>query len=156
LLHPDWVSHRHFPSASLERIEHVITQSEARHHAEIFLAVETSLNLRSLLRGQTARERALEVFAQQRVWDTETNNGILIYLLLADRDVEIVADRGITKRLDAGVFDQLCHVMKAHFQDKAYETGVVQVISLIHEHLVKLDPPAGADVNELPNRPILI
>ena len=154
LLYPGWVSHQRFPKASLDRIEAAIAQAEATHHGEICIAVETALDLMPLLRGQTARERALEVFAEQRVWDTEANNGVLIYLLLADRDVEIVADRGITGRVDAAVWEGLCQDMKNHFQQGAYETGMVQAIAVTSQHLAQLYPRRGEDINELPNRPI--
>ncbi len=86
---------RRFPAATLDAIESAIRQCESRHAGEIRFAVEAALPLSSLWRGQTPRERALEVFSQLRVWDTAHNNGVLIYLLLADHDVEIIADRGV-------------------------------------------------------------
>lgn len=154
LLYPGWMSRWRFPSASLAHIESAIALSEATHHGEIRVAVETALDLIPLLRGQTARARALEVFAQQRVWDTEANNGVLIYLLLADRDVEIVADRGITKHLDATAWEGICGNMKAHFRNSAYEAGMLQAIAAVSQHLDRLYPRAREDINELPNRPI--
>lgn len=154
LFYPGWMSRRRFPTASLARIELAIADSEARHHGEICVAVETTLDLLPLLRGQSARERALEVFAQQRVWDTEANNGVLIYLLLADRDVEILADRGLAKHLDATVWEAVCEDMKAHFRNGEHEAGVLHAIATVGRHLCRLYPRAGEDINELPNRPV--
>ena len=88
-----------FPARSLQAIEQAIGQTETRHGGQIRFAVEAALDFSALRRNQTAGERAIEIFSQLRVWDTEHNNGVLIYLLLADRDVEIVADRGIHARL---------------------------------------------------------
>ena len=90
---------RIFTEHSLEAVKQAIQQAEAGHKGEIRFAVEASLDTLPLLRDQSARERGLEVFSQLRVWDTEHNNGVLIYLLLADRDVEIIADRGIHRRV---------------------------------------------------------
>src|SRR5574340_1115776 len=90
---------RAFPPRALDAIERVIRETEARHDGQIRFAVEAALDLAPLLAGQTARQRAIEVFSQLRVWDTEHNNGVLIYLLLADRDAEIVADRGLHARI---------------------------------------------------------
>lgn len=154
LLYPGWMSHRRFPTASLARIESAIAFAEAHHHGEICVAVESALDLLPLLRGQTARERALEVFAKQRVWDTEANNGVLIYLLLADRDVEIIADRGLAKHLDATAWEAMSEDMKVHFRNGDYEAGVLQAIAAINRHLNRLYPRFGEDINELPNRPI--
>jgi len=154
LLTPGWLSHRCFPEASMDRIEMAISQAEANHHGEIRVAVETALDLLPLLRGQTARERALEVFAEQRVWDTEANNGVLIYLLLADRDVEIVADRGIAARVDKAVWEHLCREMEEHFRHGAWEAGMLHAISVVSQHLVRLYPRVGEDVNELADRPL--
>ena len=154
LLYPGWLSHRAFPAASLARVESAIAASEARHSGEICVAVETALELRPLLRGQNARQRALQVFAEQGVWDTEANNGVLIYLLLADRDMEIVADRGIARHFDATTWDAVCADMRKQFRDGAYEAGVVEAIATLSDLLQRLHPRVAGDRNELPNRPI--
>src|SRR5690606_40622232 len=93
---------------SLDRIGSAITLAESGHHGEIRFAVEGSLELGVLLKGVTARERAVEVFSELRVWDTEANNGVLIYLLLADHDVETLADRGIRVKVGAAAWEPLC------------------------------------------------
>lgn len=154
LLYPAWISRRRFPTASLARMESAIADSEAHHHGEICVAVESALDLMPLLRGQTARERALEVFAQQRVWDTEANNGVLVYLLLADRDVEIVVDRGIAQQVDAAVWARLCDEMETHLRGGAYESAMLHAIATVGRHLGRLYPRSREDVNELSNRPI--
>ncbi|MDE2311183.1 MAG: TPM domain-containing protein, partial [Betaproteobacteria bacterium] len=97
-----------FPPRTLDAIERAIRETEAKHNGQIRFAVEAALELAPLLAGQTAQQRALEVFSKLRVWDTEHNNGVLIYLLLADRDVEIVADRGIHTRLGQETWETIC------------------------------------------------
>jgi len=154
LLTPGWLSHRRFPAASMARIESAIALAEAAHHGEIRVAVETALELMPLLRGQTARERALEVFAQQRVWDTEANNGVLIYLLLSDRDMEIVADRGVARRVDARVWEDLCREMEMRFRAGAWEGGMLHAVDAVSRQLAVLYPRTKEDVNELTDRPV--
>lgn len=154
LLFPGWLSRRRFPAASMAHIEAAIALAEAAHHGEIRVAVETALDLMPLLRGQTARERALEVFAEQRVWDTEANNGVLIYLLLADRDVEIVADRGLAAQVDNAVWEHLCQEMEEHFRHGAWEAGMLHAVASVSRHLGRLYHRAGEDVNELADRPL--
>ena len=106
--------------------------------------------------GQTARERAIEVFSQLRVWDTEQNNGVLIYLLLADRDVEIVADRGVHARLGQAVWEEVCREMEAAFRQGRFEEGAVGGIRSVGMHLARHYPQAGSKTNEMPDRPILM
>jgi uncharacterized membrane protein len=103
-----------------------------------------------------ARERALEVFGQLRVWDTERNNGVLIYLLMADRDVEIVADRGLNGLVQAAEWETVCQAMEADFRRGAYEAGVRQGVKAIGELLARHFPPPANNRNELPDRPTLL
>jgi len=112
----DWQLRRAFPQQALSNIEVAIHESELTHQGEIRFAVESGLDLWPLLRNQTARERAIQVFSDLRVWDTEHNNGVLIYLLLADRDVEIVADRGIHAHVGAEGWKKICRDMEAAFR----------------------------------------
>ena len=104
LMMPPWRVRQVFPAASLRVIEAAIRDCEMTHTGEIRFAVEAALHPLALWRKQTARERAIEVFARLRIWDTEQNNGVLIFLLLADRDVEIVADRGIHRHVGPVAF----------------------------------------------------
>ncbi|MFO1351680.1 MAG: TPM domain-containing protein [Gammaproteobacteria bacterium] len=115
--------HRHFPQAPIDRIEHAIAASEVEHRGEIRFAVETALDIGPLLRGQTARNRAIDVFARLRVWDTEQNNGVLIYLLLAERDIEIVADRGIADKVPPHEWEAIRRAMSNTCAKKSSAVG---------------------------------
>ncbi|MFN3594502.1 MAG: TPM domain-containing protein [Thiobacillaceae bacterium] len=154
LLYPDWSARRAFPPPVMARIEAAIAASEANHRGEVRFAVEASLGLQALLAGQSARERAVEVFSELRVWDTEENNGVLIYLLLADHDVEIVADRGVSRALAPDHWAEVCRSMEVHFRAGRYADGVLAGIAAIGRQLTALYPRAGADVDELPDRPV--
>ncbi len=145
-----------FPSRTLETIEHAIRETEAMHSGQIRFAVEPALDLIPLLAGQNARQRALEVFSRLRVWDTEANNGVLIYLLLADRDVEIIADRGVHAKLGKDVWEAICQEMEAAFRDGKFEQGVLAGIRSVGRYLARHYPHAGAKPNELPDRPVLM
>ncbi len=147
---------RAFPQRALDAIERAIREAEVRHAGQIRFAVEAALDLPPLLAGQTARGRAIDVFSQLRVWDTEHNNGVLIYLLLADRDVEIVADRGIHARLGAETWEAICREMEAAFRNGQFEAGVLAGIHAVGEHLARHFPPRGEKPNEMPDRPVVL
>lgn len=148
---------RKFPAASLVAIEQAIKQSEMYHGGEICFAVEAALNTIALLRNQTARERAVEVFSQLRIWDTENNNGVLIYLLLADRDVEIIADRGIHTKVASNEWEAICRVMEGAFRRQQFEAGVIEGIHGIGSYLQKHFPsPHGNEKNELADEPVIL
>ena len=151
-----WRINRAFPRDTLTAIDKAIKASEAMHRGEIRFAVEGALHIEPLLRGQTARERAIDVFSQLRIWDTEQNNGVLIYLLLSDRDVEIVADRGIDAKVGPEEWEKICRNMEAAFRREDYEGGVVSGIQEVTRHLVEHFPPAGGDRNELPDKPVVL
>jgi uncharacterized membrane protein len=138
----------------MEQIETVIAESEQAHSGEIRVAVEVGLPLRHLLRGVSARQRAVEVFSQQRIWDTEANNGVLIYLLLADRSVEIIADRGLLRKLPAGMLDEICQRMEADFKRGDFRAGIQTCIGALHGQLVAHFPARDGNRNELPDSPI--
>src|ERR671914_2923428 len=106
---------RAFPPATMAAIEQAIAAGEREHRGEVRFAAEAALDVPVLFAGQSARERAIDVFSQLRVWDTAENNGVLIYLLLADRDIEIVADRGINAKLSEGEWEAICHHMEGAF-----------------------------------------
>ena len=116
---------RAFPPAALNSIEQAIKTSEATHTGEVRFVVEGALDGAPLLSGQTAKERALALFSQLRMWDTEHNTGVLIYLLLADRAVEIVADRGIHAKAGPRAWVAICHEMEAAFKAGKFEGGAV-------------------------------
>ena len=156
LFSPHWRVRRALPTASLARIEQAIAQSESRHSGQIRFAVEHALDTVSLLRGVSARARALEVFSALKVWDTEHNNGVLIYLLLADRDVEIIADRGIHGRVGAPGWEAACREMERAFRDGRFERGVLEGIERISSLLEAHFPADGRGPNELPDRPVVL
>ncbi|MBI3480429.1 MAG: TPM domain-containing protein [Nitrosomonadales bacterium] len=152
---------RVFPSRAMDAIESAIQTTEAQHAGQIRFAVEASLELAPLLAGQTAQQRAIEVFAKLRVWDTEHNNGVLIYLLLADHDVEIVADRGIHVRLGQQTWEAICREMEAAFRKGEFESGVLTGIHAVGEHLSHHFPARSGKgnempANELPDRPVVL
>jgi uncharacterized membrane protein len=153
---PGWWLTRVFPPSSMENIAEAIRQAESRHQGQICFAVETSLDLRPLLRGQTARQRAIEVFSGLRVWDTEHNNGTLIYLLYADRDVEIIADRGINAYVSSAEWERICHEMETSFRQGHFEEGVIAGIRAVSTHLTRHYPGQGIRGNELPDRPVIL
>ena len=150
-----WRINRAFPGDTLIAIDRAIKASEATHRGEIRFAVEGALDIAPLLRGQTARERAIDVFSQLRIWDTERNNGVLIYLLLADRDVEIVADRGIDAKVGPQEWERICRKMEAAFRQGDYEGGGIGGIQEVTRHLAEHFPAIGDDRNELPDNPVV-
>ncbi len=140
LLNNPWQVSRHFSALSLQRIESAITGSETKHTGEIRFVVEAGLHPYQILRSKKPRDRAIELFSLLNIWDTELNNGVLIYLLLADRDVEIVADRGIDKHIGYDRWDIICHDMEMLFRRGEFEAGVLQGIEEITAALEKHFP----------------
>lgn len=148
---------RRFPRRCLQAIEAAIGECERQHPGEIRFAAEAALPLPSVLRGQTSRQRAIEVFAQLRVWDTEHNNGVLIYVLLADRSVEIVADRGVAGgRVAQAEWDRVCSLMQSRFRAGDFEGGSIKGIKAVAEVLARHPPGERGARNELPDAPVLL
>ncbi|CAG9172645.1 hypothetical protein LMG23994_02457 [Cupriavidus pinatubonensis] len=156
LLMTHWQVRRTFPRETLLAIEQAIAASESTHIGQLQFAVEGALSFAALIRGLTARERAIEVFSRQHVWDTEHNNGVLIYLLLADRCVEIVADRGIHARVPQEEWDAICREMEDAFRRRAYKLGVLRGIEAIGDHLGAHFPAGVGGTNELLNTPVIL
>ncbi|MES1980332.1 MAG: TPM domain-containing protein [Pseudomonadota bacterium] len=146
---------RAFPRSTLNAIEAAIKASEATHAGEVRFAVEGALDGMPLFRGQSSRDRAIELFSQLRVWDTEHNNGLLIYLLLADRAVEIVADRGIHAKVGTEEWGTVCRQMEAAFKHSNYASGVISGVHTVTQHLAR-HFPADDSPNELPNKPVIL
>jgi uncharacterized membrane protein len=140
--------------AALQRLEARVTASEHHHSGEIRLCVEAGLPLSYLWRNATARERAVTMFGKLRVWDTELNNGVLIYLLLADRAIEIVADRGITRLVPQAQWDGLVQGMRSAFASGRFEEGLTQAVDAVDALLANHFPlaPGQGNPNELPDR----
>ncbi len=150
-----WSVRRAFPQLALDAVTRAIQETEATHEGQVRFAVEHALDLQQLLWGRSARARALDVFSELRVWDTEHNNGVLIYLLLADRDVEIIADRGIHAHVEGG-WEAICRRMEERFARGEYETGVIEGVRAVGEHLQRHFPARRGGRNELPHRPVVL
>ena len=151
-----WRVRRIFPPAVMAVIERAIAAGEATHSGQVRFVVEGALDGAPLFRNQPARGRALDVFSQLRIWDTADNNGVLIYLLLADRDVEIVADRGIDALVGAAGWEEICKAMEAEFRAGHFERGVLRGIEAVSRQLATHFPKQGAGGNELPDAPVVM
>lgn len=147
---------RTFSSDAMQNIEAAIRAAETAHHGEIRFAVEAGLDILPLLKNQSARERSLEVFAHLRAWDTELNNGVLIYLLLADHDVEIIADRGVNEKVGHEGWEKICRDMETLFRAGRFEEGVITGIKSVSGYLERYYPKRGTDKNELPDQPTVL
>ena len=152
-----WIGgRRRFPKHTLDRLEEAIRESEKRHGGELRFVVETGLEGMRLWRGITPRARAEEVFARLGVWDTELDNGVLIYVLLADRDVEILADRGFNGKVKPEEWEAVCREMESHFARGDFEGGSLAGIEAVTRLMERHFPPASPEPNELPDRPVLM
>jgi len=148
---------RAFPDVALSRIEAMIGEGEKRHRGQVRFAVEPALPLARVLAGVKPRERALEVFGLLRIWDTEENCGVLIYLLLADRSVEIVADRGIHRRVGDEAWSAVCRKMERAFRGGRFAEGIEAGLAEINARLAEHYPRDGErSDNELPDRPVVL
>lgn len=153
---PQWRAGQVLSRGALLQVERAIAEVESRQSGQIRFAVENALDLHALLRGESARERAIEVFAALRVWDTEHNNGVLIYLLLADRDVEIVADRGIHEKVGSAAWEEVCREMEVAFRQGRIDAGVLGGIARVSRYLETYFPRQAPGPNELPDRPVVL
>jgi uncharacterized membrane protein len=156
LLEHHWRSRRIFTPAVLTAIEQAIKAGEATHAGQVRFVVEGALDGAPLFRDQPARDRALDIFSQLRIWDTAHNNGVLIYLLLADRDVEIIADRGIDAKVGAAGWEQICRSMETDFKTGSFESGVIKGIAAVSRQLAAYFPKHGMGPNELPDAPVVL
>lgn len=150
-----WRVRRFFPETAMRNIGAEIQLNERTHTGEIRFAVEAALHPFELVAGKTPRERALEIFSALNVWDTEQNNGVLIYLLLADHDVEIVADRGIDHKVGARGWETICHEMEAAYRRGEFEAGTLMGIRQIGKVLQDHFPADDTNKNELPDNPVV-
>lgn len=153
---PDWLAYRAFPDTVLRRIEQAIAASESRHGGQLRFVVEAALELPLLWRGKTARQRAAALFSELRVWDTEYNSGVLIYVQLHDRRVEILADRGISARVNQQDWDTICRRLEQAYGRGEYEAGTLAALDEVTALLQRHFPAGPSDTNELPDRPLLI
>lgn len=153
---PPWRWRIAFPATVLGDIEAAIKQSERRHRGELRFAVENSLAPAWVWRGMTARQRATEVFSNLRVWDTDENSGVLIYLLLADHEVHIVADRGIAKLVVQSEWDNITQAMQIAFQRDDFRNGVLEGIERITDILATHFPAGAENLDELSDAPVIV
>lgn len=156
LLAPDWLIYRAFPRAALKRIGAAIERSEATHRGELRVAIEAGFDLLPLLGGITPRQRALEAFSRLRVWDTEENSGVLIYVQLVDRDIEIISDRGISAKVEPERWHAICRRMEQAFRARRFEDGVLEGIGEITALLATHFPTRRENPDELPDRPVVL
>lgn len=145
-----------FSKQDLAAITKAIGNGEGGHSGQICFAVEGALDLPFLLKDLSPRDRAIEVFTSLRVWDTERNNGVLIYVLLADHAVEIVADRGIHSKVDTSAWDVICHEIESQFALHQYRVGALAGIEMMSQLLQRHSPMASPSDNEIPDEPVLV
>jgi uncharacterized membrane protein len=148
--------HRVFPKEELDRIERAIAEGETHHTGQVRFVIEAALPVPRLLRKLKPRERALEVFGLLRIWDTEANDGVLLYVLLADHAVEIVADRGIHARVGDAAWQAICRKIEAAFRAGRFADGVEQGIAEISAMLAKHSPRTGPGRNEISDAPVVL
>ncbi len=152
-----WQVRRAFSPPVLQAIEQAIVASELHHSGEVRFAVEGSLDWLPLLRGCTARQRALALFGQLGVWDTAQNTGVLVYVLYAERRIEIVADRGIAAKVPQAEWDAICNDMRSAFRAGRYQQGASEGLQRITALLAAHFPPAAdGNPDELPNRVVFL
>ena len=151
-----WTARRCFPEADLDAIQAEVAAGEKRHRGEVRFVVEAELTTAQLWGGMRARARAIQVFSMLQVWNTEENTGILLYLLLADRNVEIIADRGIQAKVTEGEWRAICAQMEEHFRANRFRDGAIAGVRAASELLAKHFPAGEANPNELPDRPVVM
>jgi uncharacterized membrane protein len=146
---------RAVPPELLSKLEHFTAASEARHSGEIRICIEAGLPMSYLWRDATPRERAIAMFGKLRVWDTQHNNGVLIYLLLAENAIEIVADRAVSMSVNSDFWQETVNKLSAHLKRGDFEQGLTQALEEISALLMERFPvdANAANPNELSNRP---
>ena len=150
-----WHTRRRFPAQALAAVEREIAVAERQHGGEIRVVIETRLDAGDVWAGLAPRARAEQVFQLQRVWDTELNNGVLIYILMADHDVEIVADRGFNGRVTPAEWEEVCRQMETEFRAGHFPEAVIAGVKAAGALIARHFPPDTADRNELPDAPVL-
>lgn len=162
LLSPQWLARRAFPARAMQAIETAVANAEQRHVGELRFVVEAGLPIDELLHDVSTRDRAVDVFSRLRVWDTEHNSGVLVYVQLIDRRVEIVADRGISAKVEQSSWDAICRHMESAFRDGAYLRGALDAVEKVGQILATNFPAPSANgrnfnnENELPDRPLVL
>jgi uncharacterized membrane protein len=153
---PAWLARASFPRRTLKRIEEAIKTSEQEHDGELRFVVESVLPLHYLFGKRASRRRAEDLFAQLKVWDTEHNSGVLVYVQLVSRHIDIVADRGIAAKVEQHEWDAVCRAMEAEFRKGSFESGALEGLERITRLLARHFPARGANPNELPDKPLVL
>jgi uncharacterized membrane protein len=156
LITPGWLAHRAFRPADVAAVTAAVAASEDSHRGELCIVAEGPLPIGRLLTGQSPRARALDLFGRLGVWDTRENCGVLVYIQLVDRRVEILADRGIAAKLGQPDWESICREMEAAFKAGAYRRGVLDAVERVTRLLSLHFPARGKKSNELPDRPVLL
>jgi uncharacterized membrane protein len=147
---------RAFPEPTLKAIQAAIADGETQHRAEVRLIVEPALAAGAVLNGHTSRQRARELFSLYRVWDTEENCGVLIYINLADHKVEIIADRGVDRAIGAPEWQAVCRTMTQGFARGAFHDSTIAGLVQLNQVLATHFPATGSRHNQLSDRPIML
>jgi uncharacterized membrane protein len=153
---PPWLWRLWFPAAVLDEIEIAVKHSESQHRGELRFAIENALTPGWAWHGMSAHIRAAEVFSNLRVWDTEENSGVLIYVQLADREVHILADRGINRFVSQSEWDRIARLMQTDFKQGNFKEGSLKGIEEITRLLSAHFPANSENSNELPNKPLIL
>jgi uncharacterized membrane protein len=148
-------SKRAVPPALQQKLQAQIKTSEAQHSGQIRLVVEAALPLSYIWRGLAVRARAVMLFGKLRVWDTERNNGVLIYLLLAERKIEIVADRGLQQLVAKTAWSDTVNRMRGSLKLKQFDAGLTLAVEDVSKLLIQHFPDSSTHLNELPDSPII-
>lgn len=147
---------RTFPPETLKAIEAAIATGEQRHRAEVRLVIEHSLPMDAVFARVDPRQRAIALFSQLRIWDTEENCGVLVYINIADRKVEIVADRDVSRRVTQEEWNAVCRTMTEGFKRGEFRDSAAAAMQKLNALLEKHYPTEGAHPNQLPNQPIML
>jgi uncharacterized membrane protein len=147
---------RAFPEATLKAIQAAIAEGETRHRAEVRMIVEPALGVQAVLQGVSARERARELFSDYRIWDTEENCGVLVYVNLADHQVEIVADRGIGRLVQPAEWQAVCDTLTSGLRRGAFRDSTIAALAQLNGLLHQKLPATGDRVNQLSDKPIVL
>ncbi|CAF0688827.1 TPM domain-containing protein [Candidatus Methylacidithermus pantelleriae] len=157
LWHSPRALRRTFPPSALRAIEEAVREVESRFSGQLRVVIEGALDLHHLWRNVSPRNRALELFSSLRMWDTEHNNGVLFYVLVSDRSIELVADRGISGRVAPEEWERICNLVAKEYARGNFAEGTLAGIRALG-NLLALYFPRGERVspNELEDRPVVL
>ena len=146
---PSWRIKKWFPKTTLARLERMVGESEAKHMGQIRFVIESNMETMAVLQGVTPRQRARQYFGSLEVWDTAYNTGVLLYVSCADRAIEIVADRGISQKVDASVWHDICQALGKAFAEEMYQQGLEaalqQMTAVLISHIPRVEGRAVTD-----------